>query len=329
MGSSVRQPYRTMMASERIAAVLLVLWCSACTQASLYAPDGANQKQRIAERPAARRATSTAAAAQSASEAHHVAPETTPVKKPAPASIAREFRVTLSGSEQLSVNPWFVEGRPAPTKLADLEPWAKQQMNDNDPPRPDQAYTLWIKGDVTLSEFAVVVESFASRGFVHPVASFGGEEFDFYTEYVPPEAIRPVGTSLATLNVVADDQTLYLTAIMMQDQWKHEVMSDKRFEIGAVNQGASGPLADALRELCSNQRRPCDRITIIGLRQTPILPFLQVLKLVRELVPERVPVITEGTTIKPGTAARYRDGGSLEFMRMEDLIDQQEGDSHP
>lgn len=317
------------MPTERIAAVLLVLCCNACTQTSLHAPDGVNPKQRIAERPTARRATSTAAAAQSASESDQVAPETTLVKKSAPASVAREFRVTLSGGEQLSVNPWFVEGRPAPTKLPDLEAWAKQQINDNDPPRPDRAYTLWINGDVGLLEFAAVLESFASRGFVHPVASFGGEEFDFYTEYVPPEAIRPVGTSLATLNIVTDDQSLYLTAIMMQDQWKHDVMSDKRFEMGAVTQGASGPLADALRELCSNQRRPCDRITIVGLRQAPILPFLQVLKLVRELVPERVPVITERTTVKAGTAARYRDGGSLEFMRMEDLIDQQEGDSHP
>lgn len=328
MDSTMGQPRGAVMKVKRTAPVLLALCVGSCAQPKLLAPLGARTEQSVTYlRPGVTALPTTTAVPATAPEAglDVVAP---PAGNSGTASISRAFRVILSGHQKISVNPWFIKGRPEPTKLSDLDTWVKE-WNDRDPARPEDGYTLWIKDDASLHEFANAVDAFASRGFVHPVALVGSAELDFYSGYTPREAISPVGTSLATLNIVVDRGALYVTTIMMRDQFKHEVIEDKRFGLDVLEQSASEALASHLRRVCDHQRRPCDRISFSGLREAPVVPFLGVLALIRQLLPSRPPVVTQGTTVKAGIAKRYRNRGSSEFLAMEGLIDQQERDSHP
>jgi hypothetical protein len=266
-------------------------------------------------------------------------PESTPDSESTPApnlcspfrgatGLPRSFRVSLLGNDRIDVNPWFVKGLPKPAKLDDLDPWCKE-WNAKDPARPTESYALTFEGDVTLTEFAVATTVFTSRGFVHPIVSVRGVDVDFYSGYVPAEASRPVRTSLATLNIVIDGEELYVTSVMMLDQWKHQVIEDRRFDLATLNEGCTGPLGAHLRHVCDHPRRPCDRVLLIGFRNAPIAPFLEALALLRQLLPDRIPGVSERPIARQGKAARSRDGGDLDFLHLEGLIEPIQDSMHP
>lgn len=247
---------------------------------------------------------------------------------PGTIGLSRNFQVKLSGNDRVDVQPWLDKNRPPPAKVDDLDAWGAE-ASDKDPARPEDAYTLVLAGDVTLREFSAVMAAFAWRGFVRPVVSVDGVDIDFYSGYVPAEAIRPVGTSLSTLNIVIEGETLYLTSVMMLDQWNDEVIVDHRFDVAALDDGCTGALALQLSRVCSHPRRPCDRVLFSGLRTAGVGPFLKTLALLRRILPERTPGVTYGPTVKPGVAARYRDGGSAQFLEMEGLIEPIADSMHP
>jgi hypothetical protein len=225
--------------------------------------------------------------------------------------------VELSGQDRIDVYPWLAKKLPPPVKLHDLDAWCNER-NDKEPARPAEAYTLLLDDDVTLQEFATATAAFTWRGFVHPVVTVRGKEIDFYEGFVPSEASRPIGTSLATLNLAIEGDTGYLTSIVMLDQWKDEIVEDQRFETAALREHCPAQLAQHIRRICDHPRRPC-----------PIGPFLEVLSLLRRIFPERIPSVTERLTAKAGNAVRYRDGGSSQFLKMEGLIEPIEDSMHP